>query len=304
VLGTFEWYRCCTSAGVLPPRNCAQWFFFDSNQTSHPSRESTRPLKDTATKRTMLAAALRACLATAILASASCWTPRANAVGRYQGPAPLRTALAQRTPRLAGLRCASMVASQSARREAAAPTLLPSTPSAVEDEVSDAIAARSCAHAPALTPLITHNADRLNSERVPQSEFFASAKRERGVCLLKGIAEGTYKTKHAEAARLCNRGSEQGEARIYHEAVAGGQGGPLTCDAKGREQRKGLRTAKRAASARQSALLYANPYSDIYTSPWVSALSALLCIHFVRVEAPPAPLLWPSPRSCALCSRR
>ena len=26
--------------------------------------------------------------------------------------------------------------------------------------------------------------------------------KERGVCLLKGNAEGTYKTKHAEAARL------------------------------------------------------------------------------------------------------
>ena len=26
--------------------------------------------------------------------------------------------------------------------------------------------------------------------------------RERGVCLLKGIAEGTYNSKHAEAARL------------------------------------------------------------------------------------------------------
>ena len=26
--------------------------------------------------------------------------------------------------------------------------------------------------------------------------------KERGVCLLKGIAEGTYKTKHAEAAKL------------------------------------------------------------------------------------------------------
>jgi len=28
------------------------------------------------------------------------------------------------------------------------------------------------------------------------------AERERGFCLLKGIAEGTYNSKHAEAARL------------------------------------------------------------------------------------------------------
>ena len=45
MLGTFEWYRCCTSAGVLPPRNCAQWFFFltplEPNFSSKPGINST-----------------------------------------------------------------------------------------------------------------------------------------------------------------------------------------------------------------------------------------------------------------------
>ena len=40
------------------------------------------------------------------------------------------------------------------------------------------------------------------SELKAQRLRLPSLREERGFCLLKGIAEGTYNTKHAEAARL------------------------------------------------------------------------------------------------------
>jgi hypothetical protein len=87
-------------------------------------------------------AALRACLATALLASVSCWTQGAHAFGTSQTSGLLRAAPAQRAPRLVRLRRAEMVQTP-VRSEAAAPAWMSSPPSTVEDVISDALAARS-----------------------------------------------------------------------------------------------------------------------------------------------------------------
>ena len=55
---------------------------------------------------------------------------------------------------------------------------------------------------PAWTPIACNEADKWNPKK--------NCKRSlgRGVCLLKGIAEGTYNSKHAEAATVRHRGIE------------------------------------------------------------------------------------------------